>query len=197
MAIEYISDAELEGALGSNRCVVVLYSFEGEYDLRTWRMLDRIANERNDDVRFYAVNLDGDKQRQRRHSVTAAPIVRIFMRGNPVAQMAGVHARDQVARRIDEIVNSRPEELSVLTEKESEVRVVKGEWTIAITSGILAGAVFRFALLHLSGVLVLMVPASAAGFLIFNDNFRFSWEQKATAIGLMLAVGFLRVDFLR
>jgi hypothetical protein len=160
-------------------------------------MRHRIANERNDDVRFYAVNLDGDKQRQRRHSVTAAPIVRIFMRGNPVAQMAGVHARDQVARRIDEIVNSRPEELSVLTEKESEVRVVKGEWTIAITSGILAGAVFRFALLHLSGVLVLMVPASAAGFLIFNDNFRFSWEQKATAIGLMLAVGFLRVDFLR
>jgi hypothetical protein len=197
MAIEYISDMELDQKLGANRAVVVLYSFEQENDLKMSRILGRIQAERSDDVRFFAIKLDDEQKRAQRHGITVAPVVRVFVGGKPVAQTAGIQAREAISRQIDAVVNRPVEELTILSIKECEVRVTKGEWMNAVTSGLLAGVVFSVAIHYLQGVFVFMVPAIALGFFILNDNFRFSWEQKALAIGLMLVVGLFGGDFLR
>jgi len=197
MAVEYISDVDLDKKLESSRAVVVLYSFEREYDLKMLRILGRIATERTDGVGFYTVKLGEERNRAQRHGITVAPVVRIFVSGKPVAQIAGLQPREAISRQIDAVANRPIEELTVLTVKQCEVQVIKGEWMNAVASGIFAGVAFGVGIHYLEGVFRFAVPATAVGFFILNDNFRFSWPQKALAIGLMLVVGLYGGDFLR
>ncbi|PKK81993.1 MAG: hypothetical protein CVT49_16055, partial [candidate division Zixibacteria bacterium HGW-Zixibacteria-1] len=116
---------------------------------------------------------------------------------NYVSIFLGEDQRDDIIREIDSVLSRPVEELQPLDKEELKVRVQGGEWGNAITSGIVAGIVLGFALQYFQGVLMLMVPAAAIGFFIFSSNFRFSWEQKALAIAIMLTVGFFGETFLR
>ena len=105
MTIEYVSDLELKKKLESDRPVVVLYSLERDADLKMLRILGRIAEDRNDDAHFCAVKLSSHPERAEQHGVRAAPVVRLFVGGNPVAQIAGLQPRDAISREIDSVVN--------------------------------------------------------------------------------------------
>ena len=64
-----------------------------------------------------------------------------------------------------------------------------GDWGSAMISGIVAGVVFAIARSNFTGAASLIVPGLALAFFIQNKNFRFSWFQKAFAIGLMFIIG--------
>ena len=190
MILEYVSDVELEKKLKSDRPVVVLYSLDQDVDLKMSRILGRIAAERHNEVHFCGVKLSGDPNHMKRHGIKFTPVIRMFVGSNPVSQTAGLQPRDVISQWIDSIINRPVEELKPLNHEEMQVKIVEGEWWEAIGSGVFAGIVLMFTKHHFEVVHILMVASVAIGFLIINENFRFSWEQKAFAIALMLIVGF-------
>ena len=199
MSIEYVSDSEFEErVLGSKRPVVVLLTLESDLDQKMSRIIGRIAADRGDEAEFLAVKLSESPLLAERFGPSPTPRVLVFAGGNAVAQLVGVHARESICKEIDKVVSRPVDELPVLREEDLKVRVsAGGEWSNAVTSGLIAGVAFGFALHYLSGVLILMIPAFAVGLFILNDNFRFSWSQKLVAIALMLVVGLFGPDFLK
>ena len=199
MSMEYLADSEFEKrVLGSKRLVVVLFSLERDADLKMSRIIGRIAGERGNEAEFLVVKLSESPGCAKRYGISVAPMVLLFAGGNAVGQLVGLHPKDVISQQINRVLARPVDELPILGVKEMKVRVgATGEWSMAVTSGLVVGAVFALALHYVRGVLAFMVLAFAIGLFILNDNFRFSWSQKVLAIGLMLAVGLFGPDFLK
>ena len=196
--LECVADVDFATrVLGSKRLAVVLFSMEGVSDLKMSRIIGRIAPERGDNFEFFVAKLAECPTWAKRFGILATPVVLVFAGGNPVAQLVGLHPSDTVCSLLDRATSRPASELPVLGAKELGARVnVADGWGHAVTSGVIAGAVFGFALRKLGGPWVFIIPASAAGMFILNDNFRFSRGQKAFAIGLMLVVGLVGQEVL-
>ena len=187
-----ITDSNFEfEVLKSDEIVMVHFSLDSEYDLKIVPSLKELLGQYSSTIKFCKIKMTEQTIASTKYGVSLAPTLLIFAYGKVVAQIVGAVPKDTIKLKIDSVIGKSSEELPELTLKDLE-KVYKqnnGDWGSAMISGIVAGVVFAIARSNFTGAASLIVPGLALAFFIQNKNFRFSWFQKAFAIGLMFIIG--------
>jgi thioredoxin 1 len=189
-----------EEVLESRMPTVVHFSLDSEYDARMAPIRDELAESLTGRASFLLLNMSENPELCQKYGVSSAPTLLTFIAGKAVGYTIGMQTIDELRTRVTAVLDKPADEQQELSQedlkKASKAAQPSGEWTNALTSGLVAGGVFFFARAHLQGAASLIVPGFAMAFFITNGNFRFSIPQKALAILLMFVIGMYGQDML-
>jgi thioredoxin 1 len=187
-----ISDSNFEAeVLRFEKLVIVHFSLESEHDAKITPFLDELLLEYSESIKFCKIKMSDQPIVTARYGVIRAPTLLIFAFGKTVTQIVGAVSKETIKLKIDNVIGKSSEELTELSliDLKKAYKQNEGDWGSALISGIFAGIIFAIARSNFTGAASLIVPGFALVFFIQNENLRFSWFQKAFAIGIMFIIG--------
>lgn len=190
-----------ETVLENSIPTVVHFSLDSEFDAQMQPLLESLARSLTSKATFATVNISENTNLCEKYGISLAPTLLFVVTGKVVGYIIGIQTAEDLKLKVSTMLEKPADDHKEIDpgeiKKASKAAQPSGEWSNALTSGLVAGLVFLFSRTKLEGAATLIVPGLAMAFFITNSNFRFSFAQKAFAIVLMLVIGTYGSDIMK